>query len=275
VRTTRPGLRLVAFLAFVASSAAVARLEAGSHLWKINELFSSADGTVQFIELHECCGATGEIFMRGLEVTSLATGSVFRFPETLTAPTSRRYLLLATDAFAALPGAPEPDYTLPARFFDPNGDTIWYSQARNYDRFVFSRGDLPVDGINSIHVTDYVSDVFTTGVNSPANYSGETGSVDASSSPTDDSFVRGDCNADGDTDISDAAFLLNALFLAPKALSCEDACDSNDDGALDIADPIAVLTWLFQGGSALPEPQACGGDPAGDSLACADFEQCS
>ena len=30
-------------------------VRAGSHLWVINELFSNADGTIQFVEMYNCC----------------------------------------------------------------------------------------------------------------------------------------------------------------------------------------------------------------------------
>jgi hypothetical protein len=31
----------------------------GVHLWRVKEIFSNADGTIQFIELATCCGSTG------------------------------------------------------------------------------------------------------------------------------------------------------------------------------------------------------------------------
>ncbi len=76
--------------------------DADSHLWRVNEVFSSTDGKVQFIELHECCGATQEILLENLEVTSKATGSVFTFPADLSGLTDRKFLLLGTAAYAAL-----------------------------------------------------------------------------------------------------------------------------------------------------------------------------
>lgn len=246
-------------------------LQAGSHLWKINEIFSSADGRVQFIELHECCGANSEIYLRGIEFTSQSTGSVFTFPSQIAGPTGYRYLLLATQAFADLPGAPEPDYIIPESFIGLKGDTLWYSEARNYDRFVYGPGDLPTDGIRSIQVANYVTDRFTTGDNSPTNYAGGTGSVDTSGAP----FKRGDCNVDGQNDMSDAISLLHALFLAPRPFSCEDTCDANDDGDIDISDAVSMLVTLFIDPRPLPPPQDCAGDPTPDGLGCDSFAACS
>jgi len=51
-------------------------------------------------------------------------------------------------------------------------------------------------------------------------------------------FLRADCNADGDVDISDPISLLGYLFLGASAVGCADACDANDDNALDISDGI-------------------------------------
>ncbi|MGE3164133.1 MAG: PQQ-dependent sugar dehydrogenase [Planctomycetota bacterium] len=81
-------------------------------------------------------------------------------------------------------------------------------------------------------------------------------------------FLRGDCNADGGRDISDAIFLLNATFAAGSTPPCMDACDGNDDGASNIADVITILGFLFSSGP-LPPPSSCGSDPTADALGCA------
>jgi hypothetical protein len=91
----------------------------------------------------------------------------------------------------------------------------------------------------------------------------------------DSLFRRGDANADGATDISDAAAILNYLFLGVDKVPCEQAGDANDDGRLNIADPVYVLRFLFMGGNAIPPPVgSCGLDPTGHSLPCASFPIC-
>jgi hypothetical protein len=88
-------------------------------------------------------------------------------------------------------------------------------------------------------------------------------------------FRRGDSNADGATDISDAAAILGYLFLGLKGVPCEQAGDANDDGALDISDAIYVLSFLFLGGEAIEPPVgACGVDPTGHDLPCQSFPGC-
>ncbi|MCA8959872.1 MAG: VCBS repeat-containing protein [Planctomycetes bacterium] len=88
-------------------------------------------------------------------------------------------------------------------------------------------------------------------------------------------FVRGDCNADGVTDIGDVVALLAGLFVAgtpPPA--CGDACDPNDDGAGDVSDAIFLLANLFTLGPPIPAPTTCGPDATTDALGCDQFSSC-
>ena len=149
---------------------------AASHLWRFHEIFSNPDGTVQFIELKESLGASGEIFISGKWVLAVGAGSQFTFPEDLTGDTSNRHLLLATAAFAALPGAPAPDYIIIDGFLPLDGDTLEYWM---YASATWSYGpsELPIDGVLSLHVDH------TTAVNSPTNYAGDTGSIDVGVNP--------------------------------------------------------------------------------------------
>src|SRR5262245_7898552 len=113
-------------LAFVGAwSPAAEPVPPNSHLWIVNELYSSPDRTVQFIELWECCGSTIETDLAGLPVFSLSHS--FSFPSNITGNTAHRYLLLGTAAYAALPGAPAPDYIIPGNFFSTVSDTVrWH-----------------------------------------------------------------------------------------------------------------------------------------------------
>ena len=101
-----------------------------------------------------------------------------------------------------------------------------------------------------------------------------------------DRFVRGDSNADGAVDISDAVGILRHLFAEPFALPCMDSSDYDDSGELDISDAIGLLLWLFQSGSppARPSPGQlpfyvsstdCQPDSTDDILDCSVFLPCS
>ena len=88
-------------------------------------------------------------------------------------------------------------------------------------------------------------------------------------------FRRGDSNADGTTDISDAIAILGYLFLGDNKVPCEQAGDANDEGALDISDVIYVLSYLFLGGTPIAPPVGtCGIDPTGHGLSCVSFPPC-
>ncbi len=92
-------------------------------------------------------------------------------------------------------------------------------------------------------------------------------------------FKRGDVNADGEVNISDASFLLNFLFLGGPTPPCMDAADANDDGNADISDASYILNFLFLGGPPppAPGPATCGPDdqvkPPDDLPECV-YERC-
>jgi len=161
------GLIFAILLLFDAAPAA-----AGEHSWEVNELFSNADGTVQFIELWEADGTPNEVNVQGNTISSNANSFVNSVGP-LVAPTTNKFFLIATQAFADLPGAPAPDVIIPAGsvpFFASTGDTVSYEP---WDSLTFVAGELPTDGLTSLN-----SDL-STGLNSPTNYAGVTGSVNA------------------------------------------------------------------------------------------------
>lgn len=85
------------------------------------------------------------------------------------------------------------------------------------------------------------------------------------------SFLRGDVNQDGGTDISDAVFSLAALFVpGSPSPSCPDSADVNDDGGFDVSDAVFSLAALFVPGATPPPPPStsCGQDPTPDGLDC-------
>src|SRR5262245_11431490 len=67
-------------------------------------------------------------------------------------------------------------------------------------------------------------------------------------------FRRGDSNADGALNLTDAISTLNHLFIAGPAVPCEDAADADDDGRLNLTDAVYSLNHLFIAGPPPPEP---------------------
>ncbi len=148
---------------------------AGAHTWDVNEVFSNADGTIQFVELREANGTPNETGVHNFNLWS--TLETHAINVMIASPTTNKFLLFATPAFAALPGAPTPDELfLPGEvpFFSVTGDTIRYGAP--YDTLTFG-AVVPTDGIMSLNKN------LTTGVNSPTNYAGQTGSVNANPPP--------------------------------------------------------------------------------------------
>jgi len=90
-------------------------------------------------------------------------------------------------------------------------------------------------------------------------------------------FIRGDANANGGHEITDAVRTFGFLFLGdPLVLECSDAADSNDSGLVDLADGIYTLNFLFTGGPPPPSPYPeCAGDPTDDGLDCESFDPCA
>lgn len=117
------------------------------HLYQINELYSNADGSVQFIEL-AVGPSNGENFLAGhsITVSQGGTSHSFTFPTDLPSQlTANTKVLIATQGFADL-GIVSPDYIIPANFLFTGGGTVNYAgvDAVNYPQ-------LPTDGVTSLN----------------------------------------------------------------------------------------------------------------------------
>ena len=161
------------------------------HLWEFTELFSNADGSVQFIEMFT--DTTNENGLSVIFIRSTATGEEFHFGTNLGGNTLNRHLLIATAAFAAQPGAVTPDYVMPDGFLRTAGDTLtlWnvaqppggpYPSLPSlmWDSFTYTAAQLPTDGTNAIHRHPPMLEIET---NSPTNYAGQSGSITAVPEP--------------------------------------------------------------------------------------------
>ena len=152
---------------------------AGIHTWRFSEVFSNSDGSIQFVELVDQgtggseTGVGNGTLSSNLQTYILAEGAV-------AAPTNGRHYLIATQSFADLPGAPVPDAIIPI------SNIPFFSAAADVLGFSFSPGltvtAAPTNGTDSVHVSysGLVEVGQSVAVNSPTNYAGATGSVDAS-----------------------------------------------------------------------------------------------
>src|SRR3954470_20435013 len=77
---------------------------ASFHTFQIDQIYSNADGTVQFVVLHEAFGSPSEQFLQGhqLTVTKAGITKTITFDHNLAmVSTAGRYVLIATPGFAA------------------------------------------------------------------------------------------------------------------------------------------------------------------------------
>jgi len=159
------------------------------HLYRINELYSNSDGSVQFIEL-TVDGSTGEGFWQGRTITVSQGGTThsYTFPTNLPSAidTANTSVLIATQGFADL-GIVAPDFIVSSGFLFTGSGTVNFASA---DSVAYA--SLPTDGTHSVDRNG------TSAVNSPKNFAGATGTVTApSGTPTvtgtagDDSVAGG------------------------------------------------------------------------------------
>lgn len=164
-------LRLCALATFLVSASSAF---ASFHLFRIEQIFSNADGTVQFIVLRESAGANGESFWANQSLTSTHLGATktFTFPSNLpSSSTAGKRVLVATPGFAAL-GVVTPDYTIPNGFLATDGGTVNFA---GVDPVAYTA--LPVDGVHAIDRTGAsIQNVAT-------NFAGQAGSVAPASAP--------------------------------------------------------------------------------------------
>jgi hypothetical protein len=158
-------LPVLTAVAFAAASPAYSAF----HLWTVQEIYTDASGSLQFIELHTT--ETGQNFVNGMNVTAAPgnrlTGHTITLPgDSLPGDTAGHSLLFGTAGLQAA-GGPAPDYIIP--------DNFLFSGAGNLNFFdaVFATfTPLPTDGVLSRTVATGLN-----APNSPQNYAGLTGFV--------------------------------------------------------------------------------------------------
>ena len=168
-------------LAALALLAAAPGAYATFHLWRITQVYSNADGSVQYIEL--MAYASGQQFVHGHTIVSSqgATTHSFTMPTDLPGntavttgggyyggggATSFKSMLIGTQGFAAL-GVVAPDFVVPNNFLFTSGGTLrWGEGADSWDYPA-----LPTDGTLALNRTG------STSPNAPMNFNGDTGRI--------------------------------------------------------------------------------------------------
>lgn len=166
MRRSHPFLAvLTALLALVVALPA----SAAFHLFTINEAYSNASGTLQYVELTALAG--GQQFTQGHTLVSSASGQptrLFTLPANLPGDTSGRKMLFGTAGIQAAFGV-MPDYIIPDGFLHTTAGTINWGEGADS----WSHGAIPTDGVNALDRGG------TNQTATPQNFAGVTGVVPA------------------------------------------------------------------------------------------------
>jgi hypothetical protein len=166
-----PWVRIARLLAGLAGGLLFASSAFASfHGWRIEQLFSNHDGTIQFVVLHESLGLNSEGFVQGFKLT-VTGGNSFTFDHNLPSPTSGKRMLIATPGFRAL-NLVTPDYEIPNGFLPIGGGTLNYA---GIDSVTY--GPLPTDGVSARNRSGAIIQ------NVATNFAGVSGSVNAPPPP--------------------------------------------------------------------------------------------
>lgn len=161
------------FLTWLAALLMSSMAMASFHTFKVNQIYSNADGTIQYVVLKEFSGANSQNFFAGHTLTSVgASTKTYSIPSNLpSSQTANAFVLLATQGFANLK-LNTPDYIIPAGFVPTAGGSINFADV---DTVTF--GKLPSDGVSAIDRTGAVIK------NAPVNFAGQTSTIAATTIP--------------------------------------------------------------------------------------------
>jgi hypothetical protein len=186
-RLARVSRALLLACTTLATSTMAPAAHAAIHLWKVNEIYSNADGTIQYVELFT--NSDFQNIFSGTALTStngVSTQSVTFNQNTSTATSNKTYLI-ATPAFAAL-NQVTPDFTIPAGFLYPTNGSVSFGA---FDTASYAA--LPTDGVNALHRASFPSfGAGVIGTNSPKNFAGASGALALPGAPTITSVIAGD-----------------------------------------------------------------------------------
>ncbi len=143
-------------------------VEAEFHTFQIEEVYSNADGSIQYVVLREASNLGGQHMFAGHALTARkgALSKSFTFPANLpSANTAGRRVLIATAEFAAL-GIVAPNYIIPARFVFTDGVQVDFAGVDQVNL-----GPLPGDGTMALNRLGQPVP------NAPRNFAGQSGIV--------------------------------------------------------------------------------------------------
>ena len=165
-------LRSLLLAAVATAALSITTAQAAFHLFRIDQIYSNADGSVQYVVIREATGTNGENFWAGNSLRTTNVAGISKnspFPSNLpSSSTASRSVLIATPGFAAL-NLVTPDFTIPARFIPTDGGTLDYASGTDH----ISLPPLPTDGATAIDRNG------TPVAGAPKNFANTTGTMTA------------------------------------------------------------------------------------------------
>jgi hypothetical protein len=160
-----------ACLAFVLSSQPA---DALFHFWAVGEVYSSADGTVQFIELTALLGSQQSVAGQSIRSVNSTGTNTFAFPANLSGDSANKTCIIGTSNLVSIPGGVVPDFFIPNNFIQPAiggaNATVTYNGSGSSITYT----NLPTDGDLSLTLSGG-SVILAT--NSPKNYNGQSNTI--------------------------------------------------------------------------------------------------
>lgn len=148
--------------------------QASFHLFDIQEVYSNADGSVQFIELFSSSNGQHQLSTHSIAFfIGAAQTNTFTFLTDLPVGTTNKSALIGTANLATLYGV-TPDYIIPANFFAAGAtNTINFGLGQD----TVNISTLPNGGVQSLNGVVSDSTPGTTSINNfatPTNFAGQT-----------------------------------------------------------------------------------------------------
>ena len=158
------------------------------HLWRTDQIYSNADGTVQYIVVVALSSSQEFVSGHTIAVSQGGVTHTFTFPRDLPSDSAMgtgcggvygctgstfKSALIATQGFANL-NLVTPDFIIPDGFLFVNGGGS-INWGGGFD--IFNYTSIPLDGTNALFRAGNVA------FNAPQNFAGQTGSIQASTTP--------------------------------------------------------------------------------------------
>jgi hypothetical protein len=171
-------VRVILGLAAVPFFLSLQQAPAPFHLWSVTEVYSSPDGSVQYVKMASSAGGQNFLADGGLQLTCTGPqgANTFTIPSDLNPAisTANRNFIIGTSNLATIPGGVTPDYVL------TNQQPFLFLTGTNTVQLVgtvttpLTYTNLPTDGVSALAGTGESLAVVR---NDPINFDDETNSI--------------------------------------------------------------------------------------------------